>query len=541
MKKYRCMGTAVPVLILAAALAVSGCKWLLPDKVAPGNVTGLCAVPGYERVVLTWVNPSDIDFAGVLVVFSLDKSPETIESGTKIYSGKGTTYTHAGVTNDTTCRYTVFAFDDDGNFSSGASVSATPAAGLLIGELVWEKTIDFAGGYDCLYSAAIDGQYDVVAAGYYDPDPATTDYGTTAYAVKYDSSGNKLWDDELEVGPIVAGGKASSDDMLYDVAVDADDNVYLTGQISGTFTTYTLGSYHTAFLVIAYDATGTFRWEDIWQQSSSSPWHEGLTVAIDAGGNIYAGGRAFLGWGLGEGAWAVRKYDASGQSLWEPALIYNYNTGSDSNDRCEGLCIDGEDNIICCGRNVVSYPDAATYDFDWHVRKYGADKNLLWSSSYAGAQNRNDCAFAVDTDSAGNVFVAGYMNKGAVNSGDGANYDWLVKKYSKDGSGGDGELLWTYQYETYAGASEGCYALAVDTDGDVLVCGSMKISADERAARIVKLNNEDGAELDELVFPADYGMTPLDITVRRNVVVIVGTKNTATNSDMFVMYLVKSE
>ena len=513
------------------AFSFFGCKWLMPDKDAPGNVTGLIATIGNGRIILSWTNPAEEDFAGVRIVFSVDAAPASIDAGTQIYEGKDSTFIHTGLTNGTTYFYTAFAYDESGNFASGVSVSATPA------ELLWARTIDMYGGHDYLYGVTIDSQDNVVAAGYYDPDPDTTDEGSTCYLVKLDSLGNQLWDDSIEIGP-VGGSKQTSDERLYDVGVDAQDNIYVAGQISGTFISYTMGSYHTGFLVRKYDADGTLQWEDIWQESGNSPWQKALCLDFDSSGNLYVGGNAFGAWGTILGEWAIRKYSSAGTSLWEPSLYYDAVQGIvDLNEACRNIVIDDENNIIGCGHVGVSYPDSSSYDYNWHVRKYSPDTTLLWSYTYAGTQNLNDQAFSVDTDSAGDVFVAGYVNNGISNSGGESDYDWLVMKFSKDGSAGDGVVLWTYQYETEPGSSEGCYALLVDDDDNVLVAGSTIDSVEERTLRIVKLSNEDGSEIDEFIYPVEYGVAPWSIYLRGNKIALAGTIGNGNDNDLLVMCL----
>ena len=533
MKKYRIFLILVCTSFFAAAFSIIGCKDLLPDEEPPGKVTDFVATAGDGQITLSWVNPQDADFAGVIVVFSIDETPESVEAGEKIYEGTNTSYTHRDITTGTVYYYTVFAFDEGGNYAAGVSGAAT-----IIGELSWERTIDFAAGTDSFYGVAIDSQENVIAVGYYDPDPDTTTMGTTSYIVKFSDAGTILWDDEIEVGA-VGGEKASSDERLYDVAVDADDNVYVVGQVSGTFTSYALGSYHSAFLIRKYDADGNLLWEDIWQESSNSPWNTAYGLDIDTTGNAYAGGLAFGSWST-LGAWAIRKYSPEGDSLFSPAIIYDpVRNIADLNELCREVKIDSEGAIIGSGRVGVSYPDATTYDYNWHVRKYDAAGNTVWSSTYANPANLNDRAFSVDIDSADQVFVAGYTNKGTLNSGDGANYDWLVKKYSKDGDGGEGEVLWTYQYETAADSSEGCYALAADTDNHVLVCGTKIVSDNEKYIRVIKLANVDGAELGEYLYSAPNGCAPWAVSIRGNGIAVAGTVNNGNDSDMFVMYLEK--
>lgn len=105
----------------------------LADTTPPANVSSLNAVPGDSQVILTWANPLDADFAGVMIRRSTTAPPATPTAGTLVFDGAGTTHTDLGLTNGTEYFYTAFAYDSSGNFASGATDSATPADAVAPG------------------------------------------------------------------------------------------------------------------------------------------------------------------------------------------------------------------------------------------------------------------------------------------------------------------------------------------------------------------------------------------------------------------------
>jgi chitodextrinase len=98
------------------------------DVTPPANPFPFDATGGNGFVLLTWGLPPDPDLAGVRIVRRTDAFPTGPLDGTLVYLGNGTSTVDMGVTNGTTYFYAIFAFDGNGNFSSGALDSATPMA-----------------------------------------------------------------------------------------------------------------------------------------------------------------------------------------------------------------------------------------------------------------------------------------------------------------------------------------------------------------------------------------------------------------------------
>ncbi|MBI5794146.1 fibronectin type III domain-containing protein [Candidatus Uhrbacteria bacterium] len=97
---------------------------------APANVSDLEAQAGDKTITLTWMNPSDEDLAGVRILACTNGYPDspTDTDCTRLYAGLTQSYTLTGLTNGTTYAIGVFAYDDAGQFASGALVTAVPRA-----------------------------------------------------------------------------------------------------------------------------------------------------------------------------------------------------------------------------------------------------------------------------------------------------------------------------------------------------------------------------------------------------------------------------
>jgi hypothetical protein len=154
------------------------------DLTPPTNVTGFSASPSDQTVSLSWANPLDGDFAGVVVVRSTAGIPDSPTNGTVVYDGLGTSYSDTTLANGTEYYYRVFAYDGDTNYASGAVASATPLANVTtttvtesfsdadgLNNLV--DTVDSTAIYDSAvdrYLAAVAGPSDVtdVSIGMWD-------------------------------------------------------------------------------------------------------------------------------------------------------------------------------------------------------------------------------------------------------------------------------------------------------------------------------------------------------------------------------------
>ncbi|MCK4670072.1 MAG: hypothetical protein KAT43_02620 [Nanoarchaeota archaeon] len=104
------------------------------DATSPGFITNLVLTAGNNQVDISWENPTDPDFSGVVVLRKLDSFSVDPNDGTVIFDGYGnretTSFTDTGLTEEIVHYYTIFAQDEIPNFSSGIGSSATPLDGI---------------------------------------------------------------------------------------------------------------------------------------------------------------------------------------------------------------------------------------------------------------------------------------------------------------------------------------------------------------------------------------------------------------------------
>jgi chitodextrinase len=100
----------------------------LPDITPPANVSNFEAISGDTQITLQWKNPPDKDFKAVKIQRSTFFYPQDPFDGETIYNGPGESFLDTGLQNGVRYYYTAFAYDQFGNYSSGAVASAIPGA-----------------------------------------------------------------------------------------------------------------------------------------------------------------------------------------------------------------------------------------------------------------------------------------------------------------------------------------------------------------------------------------------------------------------------
>ena len=105
------------------------------DTTAPGDVTGFTATSGPGLITLTWTNPTDTDFAGVMIRYRTDgTNPQNKDDGLPIPNGNGgkiagspgqnMSYVHTNLDPTKRYYYSAFSYDTSNNYSQTAHADA---------------------------------------------------------------------------------------------------------------------------------------------------------------------------------------------------------------------------------------------------------------------------------------------------------------------------------------------------------------------------------------------------------------------------------
>jgi uncharacterized delta-60 repeat protein len=167
------------------------------------------------------------------------------------------------------------------------------------------------------------------------------------------------------------------------------------------------------------------------------------------------------------------KYNTKGELIWSKI----YQSPDDFYDSPTSVDVDGEGNIFVTGYRGC-FPVFCSGISDFITIKYNPDGIQEWVKIY-NSTDGDDIAMSVKTDSAGNVFVAGYCKNGP--SGDN---DFKIIKYDTFG-----KLIWQRDYDGPGHSSEFVTDMILDKSGNVIVTGE-SISSGAYDVATLKFDSE---------------------------------------------------
>jgi hypothetical protein len=160
-----------------------------------------------------------------------------------------------------------------------------------------------------------------------------TDYRT----IKYDPDGGRLWS-------VLYDGPGNDNDYAWDIDVDDNGNVYVTGQSTGEY-----GHYD--YATVKYDTDGN----ELWDARYEGPWGDDKATAISVDGNGNSFVTGYSDQLLDNYDVYTIKYDSSGNEVW--AMQFDSADGED--DYAMDIELDGSSNVYVAGHG---YHDSSDTD-----------------------------------------------------------------------------------------------------------------------------------------------------------------------------------
>lgn len=284
-----------------------------------------------------------------------------------------------------------------------------------------------------------------------------------------------------------------------EVCTDAAGNVYVTGYFGGTvnfqstfsLTPYLLTSFGSSdVFVLKIDPNGNFVWA---RQLGGMATDEGLSIAVDAAGNVYTTGH-FSGtadFDPGSGTYTlssaggtdlfISKLNSSGNFVWAKRI------GGLGMERGTSLAVDASQNLAVGGffnhwvdfdpGTAVMTLSATTSWDDAFFMKVDSSGNFLWAKQIGGSLQ--DRVHAMALDASGNIYVTGGFwgltdfdpSASTYTLNTFGSTDIFVSKYNSSGT-----FIWASQLAGTGG--DEAYDIAVNSSGEVYTTGAFSSACD---------------------------------------------------------------
>jgi len=329
------------------------------------------------------------------------------------------------------------------------------------GTKVWTKLLGTSGG-DEGRCVAIDSNNNVYITGYVGGslDGETNAGSNDAFLAKYDSAGTKLW---TKVLGTVTTETNSIVDRAYGVSIDSNNNVYITGHTQGSLDGETNAGGNDAFLA-KYDSAGTKLWTKVLGTSVSDVAY---SVAIDSNNNVYITG--FTGGSLdgetnaGGNDVFLAKYDSAGTKVWTKVLGTVTTDSNSISELALAVAIDTNNNVYITGYTSGTLDNQTnTGSNDAFLAKYDSDGTKVWTKLLG--TTFPEFALGVAIDSNNNVYITGDTG-GSLDGETNAGFrDAFLAKYDSAGT-----KVWTKLFGT--SADEFSTSVAIYSNNNVYITG----------------------------------------------------------------------
>ena len=314
-----------------------------------------------------------------------------------------------------------------------------------LGNLLWTAVYNGFGGYSAeMFAAlALDAFDNVLVTGY--SNGSFQDDPNDDFAlVKYSPSG-------VALDTARGGAQQFSPTGL---ACDNAGNAFVTG--AGI---HDGGQYLVSF---AFNGSG-YTAGPLWHFGTAHSVNAGRAITVDGSSNFYTTGRVFEN---GTAYFTVIKYDPNENEQWAT----HCNGPNGNSGEPFALVVDAQGRVFATGRNW-----RGTLDQHIFTAAYAPNGDTLWTAYYDD-DTGDETALGIILDSAGSVIVTGYdcINR--------YNTDIVAIAYDVDG-----KRKWVYTYNGPSDAHDYGNAIAADHKGSIYVAGQVTRPGNQQDFVVIKL------------------------------------------------------
>ena len=173
--------------------------------------------------------------------------------------------------------------------------------------------------------------------------------------LKYNAAGELQWDRFFDSGKLAEYQPAPRDDFARALAVDAEGNVYVTGQTGNREE-----DPDNAFLTIKYSTEGDVLWTAPFDGPGGPQGGGGNDIVLDADGNVYVTGSITMTSEWQNTDYATIKYSPEGVQQW----FITYNGPGNYIDNATAIALDAAGNVYVTGQSYLDDESVFYRDMD---------------------------------------------------------------------------------------------------------------------------------------------------------------------------------
>ncbi len=204
-------------------------------------------------------------------------------------------------------------------------------------------------------------------------------------------------------------------------------------------------------VTLKLDANGNQQWVSSYDGTGNG-YDEARAIVTDSAGNVYVTGYSA---GLSANYDVVTiKYDASGVQQWAS----RFNGTANGFDEGYDIAVDTSGNVYVTGGTVTT-----TSFLNYITIKYNSAGVQQWATTYSNTNNstNTECAYAINLDSTGNVYVTGTSYASTA-----LDHDIATIKYNNNGV-----MQWVSRYNGPGSKFDAGNDIVVNATGEVFVAG----------------------------------------------------------------------